>query len=139
MGNVTYPTSGSSPSRVSVWRRWLSRVGLALALAAGLAYLPYQLLDGRGLRVIPKLEEDLAHTREKIGELRVENKQYRRETEALKTDPHAIEDIARDEVGMVRPGELVIRVELELGPTDSGTRAGATAPELELGLNRGKR
>ena len=39
------------------------------------------------------------------------NADKRRRIRALKNDPRAIEDIARAELGMTYPGELVIRIE----------------------------
>ena len=106
--NVTCTNGGC---RQPLWRRWVGRVVLALTLALALAYLPYQLLDGAGIRRIPKLERELADTRRDIAELRSENHLHRQQINALKNDPAAIEDIARDELGMVRPGEIVIRVD----------------------------
>ncbi|HUH03734.1 MAG TPA: septum formation initiator family protein, partial [Kofleriaceae bacterium] len=92
-------------------RRWSGRIGLALLLALGLAYLPYRLLDGTGVSDAPRLRSELSESRVESERLRRENLQLARECEALRTDPTAIEDIARDEIGMVHPGEIVIRVE----------------------------
>jgi cell division protein FtsB len=92
-------------------RRWLGRVGLAVALAVGLAYLPYRLLDGTGVSDAPRLRDELADTKKEINRLRRENARHRRQIEALKSDPAAIEDIARDEIGLVHKDEIVIRVE----------------------------
>lgn len=92
-------------------RRWSGRIGLALLLAVGLAYLPYRLLDGTGVSDAPRLRAELSETLDEIDRVRRENLQLGRECEALRTDPTAIEDIARDEIGMVHPGEVVIRVE----------------------------
>ena len=86
-------------------------MALAFALAAGLAYLPYRLLDGSGMGKTSHLDRELEQTRSEIEALRAENEKYRREIDALKNDPGAIEDIARSELGMVRPGDVVIRVD----------------------------
>ncbi len=91
------------------WRRWAGRIGLALALAAGLAYLPYRLRDTGP--TAPQLEAELARTRAETARLRAENARHAREIEALRTDPEAVEDLARDDLGMVREGELIIRLE----------------------------
>jgi cell division protein FtsB len=91
------------------WRRWASRIGLAIALAAGLAYLPYR-LSGGGPGA-PQLADELARTRAETARLRTENARFAREIEALKSDPAAIDDLARDDLGMVREGELIIRLE----------------------------
>jgi cell division protein FtsB len=84
---------------------------LSLLLAAGLAYLPYRLLDGTGVSDAPRLRAQLAETLEDTETLRRENAQFRRDCEALRSDPSAIEDIARDEMGMVHDNELIILVE----------------------------
>lgn len=93
-------------------RLWAGRLGLAFALAIGLAYLPYKLLDGTGVSDAPRLRAELERTRADIDRLRRDNARHRREIEALKNDSTAIQDIARDEIGLVHPGELVIRVEV---------------------------
>ncbi len=91
------------------WRRWASRLGLAVALAAGLAYLPYRLsAGGPGA---PQLADELARTRAETARLKTENARMSREIESLKTDPAAIEDLARDDLGLVREGELIIKLE----------------------------
>ncbi len=111
--NVTCTNGGC---RQSLWRRWVGRVALAITIALALAYLPYHLLDGAGIRRIPKLERELAETRQAIDELHAENHLHRQQINALKNDPAAIEDLARDELGMVRPGEIVIRVDRVANP-----------------------
>jgi len=91
-------------------RRWATRVGLSLLLAVGLAYLPYRLQAGAGVGDVARLRGELQETRAKIRKLSLDNARYRRDVDALKNDPSAIEDIARDEIGLVHDGELVIRV-----------------------------
>jgi cell division protein FtsB len=41
--------------------------------------------------------------------LRAENAALRRRAERLRTDPATIEGVARETLGLVRPGELVVR------------------------------
>ncbi len=91
--------------------RWAARVGLAAALAISLAYVPYRLLDPVGTRQIGELRSQLRQTRARRAELEAQNAQYRREIRGLRTDPSVIEDIAREDLGMVRPDEIVIRVD----------------------------
>jgi cell division protein FtsB len=96
------------PSR---WRRWRHRLALASLLALALAYLPYRLIDSAGERKANRLSAELDRVRAKSASLAETNAALRRDIEALRNDPHAIVDIARDELGLVRPGELVIRIE----------------------------
>jgi len=76
-----------------------------------LAYLPYRLLDGSGVSDAPRLRDEVAATRAEAAELHRTNHQLRMDIHALKSQPAAIQDIARDEIGMVHAGEIVIRVE----------------------------
>ena len=90
--------------------RWAARVAAAAALAVSLAYVPYRLLDPVGTRQIGELRSELRKTRARKAALEAENAQYRRDIRGLRTDPTVIEDLARDDLGMVRPDEIVIRV-----------------------------
>jgi cell division protein FtsB len=91
------------------WRRWTTRVGLALAVAVVIAYVPYRLTGGGDDRV-ERLRTQLADRRREIRRLEVSNARLLREIDGLRQDVGAIEDRARDELGMVYPDELVLRV-----------------------------
>jgi cell division protein FtsB len=95
------------------WQVWLTRIALATALAVVLAYFPYRLLDGAGARKAEGLRVQHQRTMEASRQLAAENERLRHEIDALKSDVRAIEDIARDELGLVRPGEIIIRIEEE--------------------------
>jgi cell division protein FtsB len=90
------------------WRRWGARVGMALAIAIAIAYLPWR---ASGEEKIDKLESQVRDTDGEIHRLEVANAKLRREIDALRKDVGAIVDHARDELGMVYPGEVVLRVE----------------------------
>jgi len=90
------------------WRRWIARVSLALAVALAVAFVPWQ-LGGGGDRAA-RLDAQLERVREEVRALEEDNARLVHEVEALRTDPQAIEDHARDELGMVYPGELVLQL-----------------------------
>lgn len=52
---------------------------------------------------IKKVQADLDH-------LMQENEALEQETKDLKSDPKLIEKIARDDLGLARPGEIIIRI-----------------------------
>lgn len=52
---------------------------------------------------IRKVQADLDH-------LKQENDALEQETKDLKSDPKLIEKIARDDLGLARPGEIIIRI-----------------------------
>ncbi len=45
-----------------------------------------------------------------LDQLTKENLQLEQEVKELKTDPHKIEKIARDELGLAKPGEVIIKI-----------------------------
>lgn len=97
----------------AAWRRWLARTGLALVVAIAVAYLPWRVSGGG--EPASKLDLQLQRIRAECAALEADNAHLLREIEALRTDPRAIEDHARDELGMVYPGELVLRLQPEDG------------------------
>lgn len=99
----------SSPSPRA--RRWAARVGLAAALAASLAYVPYRLLDPASARTVAAMRAELERTRARQRELAEQNAEFRRDIDGLRADPRAVEDVARDELGMLRPDEIAIQIE----------------------------
>jgi len=82
----------------------------ALALLAGGAAL-----DPEGLRKHVRLREDVRRIAEDNRRLALENARLGREAEALRRDPAALERAAREELRLVRPGEVVYRVEDQAG------------------------
>ena len=90
------------------WRRWSTRVVIAVAIALAVAYVPWRVAGGG--EQVDKLRGQLAKIRDEAAALEADNAKKVREIEALKTDPRAIEQHARDELGMVYPGELVMKV-----------------------------
>jgi cell division protein FtsB len=85
---------------------WLLPFGvLVLAIVA----VPLHLLDDNGLPRYQVLEKELAQIRAENDRVERAVIDLSRAVEALRTDPHAIERIARDDMGMVREGELVFQ------------------------------
>ncbi len=96
-------------------RVWLRRLGIAALLALALGYVPYHLYGSSGLARYMRLkrERDALHE----GNLKIHeaNQRRRAELEALSGDDGtlsraAVERAARDELGLVKPGEVVYQV-----------------------------
>ena len=60
-----------------------------------------------GILDISKFEGELAQFKVKNEDLKDENQKLRDEIDKLKSDPYAIEVLAREKLNMVRPGETV--------------------------------
>jgi cell division protein FtsB len=93
------------------WRRWATRLVLAIAVALAVAYLPWRITTNAN--PADKLEVQLREIRAAADQVEAENARLEREIRALRTDPQAIEDEARDQLGMVYPDELVIKIEAD--------------------------
>lgn len=75
------------------------------------AYVPYWWFSSADARRVASLEHQLSAIRGKSRAIAEANLRLRAEIDALESDPRAIEDVARETLGMVRAGELVIRLE----------------------------
>lgn len=73
-----------------------------------LLFLAYGIFGEKGYLQLRKVGLQNQKLRQEIEQIREENLQMMREIKALKTDPKAIEKIAREELGMVKPGEVKI-------------------------------
>ncbi|HEY7724006.1 MAG TPA: septum formation initiator family protein [Anaeromyxobacteraceae bacterium] len=83
-----------------------------LLLSAGiLVLLGLSAWDPDGLRKHRKLEAEARRTAAENGSLVRENAALRREIRALQGDEAALERAAREELGFVRPGEIVFQLE----------------------------
>jgi cell division protein FtsB len=89
-------------------RRWIVRLVLAVVVAIAIGYVPGGLV-GRDPRAI-KLRVQLDALDAEARVLAAGNAALASDVAALATDVHAIEDRARDDLGMVYPDELVVRV-----------------------------
>ena len=85
---------------------WLLPFGL---LVLAIVTVPVHILDDKGLPRYRSLRAQLARVDANNDKLEREVEQLRRQVERLREDPQAIERIARDELGMVRPGELIFQ------------------------------
>jgi len=89
---------------------WFLRRNLNWFLVAGLALLLLQDIFGtHGVLAMRRTQEQAAKIRKEIYQLDTENKKLLDRVKALKTDPATIERIAREENGLVRPGEFIFK------------------------------
>jgi cell division protein FtsB len=81
----------------------------AVAIAGGLSLV--SVADGRGFRRYLELRQAVNSLESRNADLREENARSVREVEALQKDRPALERAAREELGFVRPGEIVLNLE----------------------------
>jgi cell division protein FtsB len=77
-----------------------------VALCAILALVGRSILGDRGLFEVWRKKTSFQQLTAEVQTLRDQNTSLRSQIEALRHDPLAIERIAREELGYVRPGEI---------------------------------
>lgn len=75
-------------------------------------------LDPKGFRHTRSLERDAERLRGENRTLSRENEQLRANLRRLADDPEALERAAREELGLVLPGEVIFHLEAHGAPQD---------------------
>ena len=104
-----------SPSEAGTYLRRNARNILGLAL---LALLVHDIFGTHGFIAMRRTQKEIEQIREEIGRINNENKSLADQVSSLKTDPKAIERIAREEMGLARPGELIYKLPDPAKPGD---------------------
>ena len=89
-------------------RSW--RIVHLLLLLVASAIVVDGLFGDRGLLAILRARQEYDDLAATIARQRTENARWRDEARRLSDDPNAIEEIARRELGLIRPGERVFIV-----------------------------
>jgi cell division protein FtsB len=86
---------------------------VAAAAAVSLAMIVAALFDARGLRLLRKLDQDVARQETANQALREQNARLQRRVRALSSpiDPRVLEKEAREQLGFVRPDEVLVKFE----------------------------
>ncbi len=75
-----------------------------------LALLVHDIFGTHGYLAMRRTQQEINKVKAGIEQLNKENVQLEEEVKELKSDPHKIEKIARDELGLARPGEVIIKI-----------------------------
>ena len=102
------------------------RTGRYVLLLATILLIANAVVGERGLVALVRANQAHAHLQQVIETLRTENGRLHRYVEALIDEPRFIEDLARRELGMIRPGEQLFIVRTTTASTDD---IGAPRPD----------
>lgn len=109
--DAVHAASPAPPSVAGRVTRWGLRLGVIVALAWAIGYLPLQLFGERGLAQYRRLKQERIELRVRNRKLAAEIRQMRLQVERLREDDVFLEKAAREDLGMVRKGELVFVIE----------------------------
>ena len=91
--------------------QWVNRILLAGLLAFAVAYLPQHIYSSGGGDDLSRVDREHQTLRRSNERLRGEIAALRAEVAALKRDPAEVARIAREDLGLIRPGEVVFEVQ----------------------------
>jgi cell division protein FtsB len=89
--------------------RQYGRVLLGLIV---LVLVVHDIFGTHGFLAMRRTQSEIKKVQADLDQLNKENLQLEQEVRELKTDPHKIEKIARDELGLAKPGEVIIKIPL---------------------------
>jgi cell division protein FtsL len=75
-----------------------------------LALVVHDVFGAHGFIAMRRTQNEIERVKKDIDRLNTENLQLGQQVKALKTDPHLIEKIAREELQHAKPGEVIIRI-----------------------------
>jgi cell division protein FtsB len=117
------PTERRPPTFAEHFRDFLRR-NISWFIAAGLALLLLQDVFGNhGVLAMRRSQQEAREVERQINQMNEENLELEAKVKALKTDPQAIERIAREEMGLARPGEYIFKI-----PPKPGDDSAASPP-----------
>ncbi|HTQ86132.1 MAG TPA: septum formation initiator family protein [Candidatus Solibacter sp.] len=92
------------------WQRRMRRAGVYAGGALLVLVLMHTLFGRYGYLSMRRSQHEIEQLREELDRLDQENAQLSGEIRALQTDPAAIEKVAREDMGLARPGEMIFQL-----------------------------
>jgi cell division protein FtsL len=91
-------------------KRMLRRYGRMLLFLVIILLIMDNVFGTHGFLAMRRTQKEIAAVKKELERLNQENIELGGQVKALKTDPKLIEQIARDELGLSRRGEWIIRI-----------------------------
>ena len=91
-------------------RPLLRKYGSALLGLLALVMIVHNIFGTHGFLAMRRTQDEIKKVKADLEQLNKENTALDDESKALKSDPRLIEKIARDELGLAKPGEIIIRI-----------------------------
>lgn len=82
---------------------WISACGLAL-----LVLVVHEIAGENGYLARRQRRVQIETLRQEIEKLQQDNLRLNQQIKALRSDPHAIEELAREQLRLARPGEVIV-------------------------------
>ena len=90
----------------------LRQHGRALLGLLVLVLVVHDIFGTHGFLAMRRTQSEIKKVQAALEQLNKENLDLEQEVKELKSDPRKIENIAREELGLARPGEVIIKIPL---------------------------
>jgi cell division protein FtsL len=106
------------------------RRNASVFLLGGLAVLLIQDIFGtHGVLAMRRAQKEAARVKQELQQMNNENRELQDNVRSLKSDPQTIERIAREEMGLARPGEYIFKIPEKKPADGSGQTAQPVNPQ----------
>jgi len=85
----------------------LYRNGILMLLFVSVALVVHEIFGANGYLVLRRQQKERETLQQQIEQLQQENEQLEKQIKALRTDPAAIERVAREQMHLAKPGEMI--------------------------------
>jgi cell division protein FtsB len=92
--------------RISIYKKRIHRKILILIVIIGVVIF---LFANKNFQTLLILNKEIVQLKQRIAGLEDGNKKLKEDLEAMKNDPEYIESLAREELGLIKPGETKYR------------------------------
>jgi cell division protein FtsL len=96
--------------REGQFRKWLRRYGRLLLAILVVFLLAHDVFGTHGFLAMQRKQQEIQKVNAKLERLNKENAALQKDIADLKTDPQTIRKIAREELGLAQPGEIIIKL-----------------------------
>jgi cell division protein FtsB len=105
-GRTSASVSRARQTKASFWSRYAATILGAAILLLGI----HDILGSHGFLAMRRTQKEMDQLRSQVKQLNEENNRMAGEAQALKSDPQAVERIAREDMGLARPGEMIFKL-----------------------------
>jgi cell division protein FtsL len=105
------PKKNKTREQVEMEKKRRTRFFMMLSLLFILYFLLSFIFGDMGLISHYRMKKTYQKFEQELDQLSKENERLRKEAEALKTDPHYIERLARERLGLSKEGEIIYQYE----------------------------
>jgi cell division protein FtsB len=85
----------------------LYRNGVLALLLVSIALIVHEIFGQNGYLALRRQQKELQTLQQQIQQLKQENEQLDKQIKALKSDPAAVERLAREQMHLAKPGEII--------------------------------